>query len=93
MSFASVEAGIGSRQAESAKLRQADFPLRAIAATSWALAAISAVGNVPSQILVFLLGSRTSQTHLPEFLLLAPRSLLGVARCRQHLLIRKVTGS
>ncbi|KAL2324493.1 hypothetical protein Fmac_023551 [Flemingia macrophylla] len=45
----------------------------AMAATSCARAAISAVGNVPSQILVFLLGSRTSQTHFPESLLLTPR--------------------
>ncbi|KAK3039237.1 hypothetical protein RJ639_027941 [Escallonia herrerae] len=75
MSFASGEAGTGSRQAES---RQADIPLSTIAATSWALAAISAVGNVPRQILVFLLGSRTSQTHFPEFLLLTPRVVASI---------------
>nr|KYP74918.1 hypothetical protein KK1_007614 [Cajanus cajan] len=73
MSLASAVAGTGNRHAESAKLRQADLPRSAIAATSCARAAISAVGKVPSQILVFLLGSRTSHTHLPESLLLTPR--------------------
>ncbi|RYR37568.1 hypothetical protein Ahy_A09g042448 [Arachis hypogaea] len=73
MSLASVVSGTGRRHAESAKLRQADLPLRAIAATSCARAAISAVANVPSHILVFLFGSLTSQTHLPEFLRRTPR--------------------
>ncbi|RZR70994.1 hypothetical protein BHM03_00002854 [Ensete ventricosum] len=59
------EGGTRRRHAESAKLRQAERPRSIIAATSCARAAISAVGNVPSQILVFLLGSRTSQTHRP----------------------------
>ncbi|RDY10752.1 hypothetical protein CR513_04685, partial [Mucuna pruriens] len=70
---ASAVAGTGKRHAESAKLRQAYRPLRAIAATSCARAAISGVGKVPSQILVFLLGSLTSHTHLSEFLFLTPR--------------------
>ncbi|KAF1865719.1 hypothetical protein Lal_00021719 [Lupinus albus] len=35
-------------------------------ATSCALAAISGVSNVPSQILDFLRGSRISDTHLPQ---------------------------
>ncbi|WVZ12761.1 hypothetical protein V8G54_017291 [Vigna mungo] len=74
ISFAFVDAGKGSRQAESAKLRQADFPRSARAATSCARAAISGVGYVPSQILVDLsLGTRTSQTHLLFFLCRTPR--------------------
>ncbi|KAL4595265.1 hypothetical protein ACB092_12G078900 [Castanea dentata] len=44
-----------------------------MAATSCARAAISAVGKVPSQILDFLLGSRTSETHFCEFFFLTPR--------------------
>lgn len=43
------------------------------AATSWALAAISGVGKVPSHILDFLRGSRISDTHLPQFLMRTPR--------------------
>ncbi|KAI5444600.1 hypothetical protein KIW84_013023 [Lathyrus oleraceus] len=72
ISFVAVVAGTGSRHAESAKLRQALRPLNANAATSWARAAISAVGKVPNQILVFLLGSLISHTHLSKFLLLTP---------------------
>ncbi|KAG6503706.1 hypothetical protein ZIOFF_036030 [Zingiber officinale] len=44
-----------------------------MAATSCARAAISAVGNVPSQIRDFLRGSRISETHLPQFLIRTPR--------------------
>ncbi|KAG6634141.1 hypothetical protein CIPAW_12G098700 [Carya illinoinensis] len=73
MSFASVELGVGNSHSESAKLRHADLPLSAKAATSCARAAISGVGYVPSHILEVLLGSRTSQTHLFLFLLLTPR--------------------
>ncbi|CAA7399826.1 unnamed protein product [Spirodela intermedia] len=52
MSAAEADVGrAGSRQAESAKFRQAERPRRAIAATS--------------QMRDFFLGSRTSQTHLP----------------------------
>ncbi|GER26353.1 hypothetical protein STAS_02003, partial [Striga asiatica] len=43
------------------------------AATSWARAAISAVGYVPSHILDFFLGSRISQTHLPQLRFRTPR--------------------
>ena len=68
-----LDAGIGSRHEESAKFRHADRPRNASAATSCARAAISTVGNVPSQILDFLLGSRTSHTHLPEFRRRTPR--------------------
>ncbi|KAK3447262.1 hypothetical protein EUGRSUZ_A02833 [Eucalyptus grandis] len=73
MSLVLGDAGTGSRHAESAKLRQADWPLSASAATSCALAAMSAVGKVPSQILDFFLGSRTSQTHFPESRSRTPR--------------------
>lgn len=43
------------------------------AATSWARAAISGVGKVPSQMRDFLRGSRISETHLPQFLIRTPR--------------------
>lgn len=43
------------------------------AATSWARAAISGVGKVPSQMRDFLRGSRISDTHLPQFLIRTPR--------------------
>lgn len=43
------------------------------AATSWALAAISGVRNVPSQMRDFFLGSRISDTHFPQFLMRTPR--------------------
>lgn len=51
------------------------LPLRAKAATSYATAAISGVGNVPNQILLGFLGSRISDTHFPLFLRLTPRYL------------------
>nr|KYP55587.1 hypothetical protein KK1_001803 [Cajanus cajan] len=74
ISLALVDAGSGSRQAESAKLRHANLPRSASAATSCARAAISGVGYVPSQILVDLsLGTRTSHTHLLLFLRRTPR--------------------
>ncbi|CAA6666862.1 unnamed protein product [Spirodela intermedia] len=62
----------GSRHAESAKLRHAARPRRAMAATSCARAAISAVGKVPSHMRDFLLGSRTSHTHFPALRRLTP---------------------
>ncbi|GER25568.1 hypothetical protein STAS_01160 [Striga asiatica] len=43
------------------------------AATSCARAAISGVGNVPSQIRDFLRGSRISETHLPQLRIRTPR--------------------
>ncbi|KAK3027565.1 hypothetical protein RJ639_042334 [Escallonia herrerae] len=70
--LASLVTGTGRRHTESAKFKQACWPLSANAATSWARAAISAVGYVPSHILDFLLGSRSSHTHLLEFLCLTP---------------------
>ncbi|KAK4578778.1 hypothetical protein RGQ29_028745 [Quercus rubra] len=73
ISFAAADAGTGSLHTESAKLRHALRPRSAIAATSYARAAISAEGKVPSQILDFLFGSRTSHTHFLEFFLLTPR--------------------
>lgn len=72
MSSAEDDLGRGRRQAESGKLREAKRPLSARAATSWALAAISGVGKVPSHILDFLRGSRTSHTHLFPFLCRTP---------------------
>uniref|UniRef100_F6GX41 Uncharacterized protein n=1 Tax=Vitis vinifera TaxID=29760 RepID=F6GX41_VITVI len=68
----SFETGTGKLHAESAKFKQAFRPLNANAATSCARAAISAVGYVPSHILDFLLGSRSSHTHMFPFLLLTP---------------------
>jgi hypothetical protein len=47
--------------------------LMASAATSCARAAISAVGNVPSQMRDFLRGSRISDTHLPHARIRTPR--------------------
>lgn len=42
------------------------------AATSWARAAISASGKVPSHILDFFLGSLISDTHFPQLRFLTP---------------------
>nr|ART89312.1 transcription factor DREB1 [Zea mays] len=47
----------------------------ASAATSWARAAISAVGNVPSHMRDFLRGSRISDTHLPHVRIRTPRNV------------------
>jgi hypothetical protein len=65
-SRAEREAGRGKIPANSGKLRTAQFPLTLNAATSWARAAISAVAKVPSHIRDFFLGSRISDTHLPQ---------------------------
>lgn len=51
-----TDAGRGRNSASSGKLRIAESPLMLNAATSCALAAISGVGNVPSQIRDFLRG-------------------------------------
>ncbi|KAK3005493.1 hypothetical protein RJ639_016052 [Escallonia herrerae] len=72
IALALLVTGTGRRHTESAKFKQACWPLSANAATSWARAAISAVGYVPSHILDFLFGSRSSHTHLLEFLRLTP---------------------
>ncbi|CAA7397352.1 unnamed protein product [Spirodela intermedia] len=48
-------------------------PLMLSAATSWARAAISGEGKVPSQMRDFFRGSRISDTHLPQFLIRTPR--------------------
>jgi hypothetical protein len=45
----------------------------ASAATSWARAAISAVGNVPNQMRDFFRGSRISDTHFPQLRRRTPR--------------------
>lgn len=67
------EAGRGREPASSGKLRMAELPLMLRAATSWARAAISGVGKVPSQMRDFFRGSRISDTHLPQFLIRTPR--------------------
>lgn len=66
------EAGRGKEGASCGKLSIAEFPLMHKAATSWALAAISGVGKVPSHILDFFLGSLISDTHFPQFLIRTP---------------------
>lgn len=73
MSRGDWDAGRGKDLTISGKLSMAELPLMLRAATSWARAAISAVGNVPSHIRDFLRGSRISETHLPQFLILTPR--------------------
>lgn len=67
------ETGRGSESESSGKLRIAELPLMLNAATSWARAAISGVGKVPSQMRDFFRGSRISDTHLPQFLIRTPR--------------------
>ncbi|CAL9175621.1 unnamed protein product [Musa hybrid cultivar] len=66
-------AGRGRALASSGKLSTAAAPLMLSAATSWARAAISGVGNVPSQMRDFLRGSRISDTHFPQFRIRTPR--------------------
>ncbi|CAA7404388.1 unnamed protein product [Spirodela intermedia] len=73
MSSAAGDWARGSSHSESGKLRTAERPRRASAATSWARAAISGVGKVPSQWRFSLRGSLTSQTHLPPLRSLTPR--------------------
>ncbi|CAA7410804.1 unnamed protein product [Spirodela intermedia] len=73
MSLGAAVTGRGSSEASSGKFRWAASPLIVSAATSWARAAISAVGKVPSQILDFFLGSRISDTHFPQFRIRTPR--------------------
>ncbi|KAL5727725.1 hypothetical protein ACHQM5_000885 [Ranunculus cassubicifolius] len=60
-----ADARIGYAATDSGKLRLTSLPFKASAATSYAVAAISGVGNVPSQIRVVLRGSRISDTHFP----------------------------
>lgn len=72
-SRAAKDAGRGSEDASSGKLRIAVFPFMLKAATSCALAAISGVGNVPSHIRDFFRGSRISDTHFPQFRMRTPR--------------------
>jgi hypothetical protein len=63
----------GRRAAISGKLSTAPRPLTTSAAASWARAAISAVGKVPSQMRDFLRGSRISDTHFPHARIRTPR--------------------
>ncbi|KAK3019909.1 hypothetical protein RJ639_004004 [Escallonia herrerae] len=69
-----TESGRGNDPASSGKLRIAEFPLMLNAATSWARAAISGVGKVPSHMRDFFRGSRISDTHLPHVRIRTPRS-------------------
>lgn len=73
MSRGLIELGRGKEPARSGKLSMAEVPLMLRAATSCARAAISGVGNVPSHIRDFFLGSRISDTHFPQFLFRTPR--------------------
>nr|CAD1824140.1 unnamed protein product [Ananas comosus var. bracteatus] len=67
------EGGRGRAAASSGKLRAAAGPLTQSAAASWARAAISGVGKVPSQMRVFFRGSRISDTHFPHARMRTPR--------------------
>lgn len=80
------EMGRGSEPASSGKLRMAELPLMLRAATSWARAAISGVGNVPSQMRDFFRGSRISETHLPQFLMRTPRYTGCLPESRRRLI-------
>lgn len=73
-SRAEHEAGLGNTPASSGKFRIAPFPLTEMAAASWALAAISGVAKVPSQIRDFFRGSRISDTHFPHARIRTPRN-------------------
>uniref|UniRef100_A0A7C9CP05 Uncharacterized protein n=1 Tax=Opuntia streptacantha TaxID=393608 RepID=A0A7C9CP05_OPUST len=73
MSRGLSETGRGSDPDNSGKLRIAESPLMLNAATSWARAAISGFGKVPSHIRDFFLGSRISDTHFPHALIRTPR--------------------
>ncbi|EYU29278.1 hypothetical protein MIMGU_mgv1a014180mg [Erythranthe guttata] len=89
----SIAAAFAAAAWTSGKLRVAEAPLMLSAATSWARAAISGVGKVPSHIRDFLRGSRISETHLPQLLIRTPRYtgclllLLAVAVLSRILLI------
>lgn len=66
----------------SGKLSLALLPLKRRAASSYALAASSAVLNVPNQTLAALMGSLISAAHLPHGLCLTPLYfLLGCSCC------------
>jgi hypothetical protein len=72
-SLGAADAARGSTPARTGKLSCVARPLMASAAASWARAAISAVGNVPSHMRDFLRGSRISDTHLPHARIRTPR--------------------
>ena len=66
----------------SGKLSLALLPLKRRAAASYALAAASAVSNVPNQTLAALKGSLISAAHFPHGLCLTPLYfLLGCSSC------------
>ncbi|XP_024317198.1 uncharacterized protein LOC112271682 [Brachypodium distachyon] len=73
-SLGAGDAARGRSLARSGKLRAARAgPLMASAAASWARAAMSAVGKVPSQMRDFFRGSRISDTHFPHARIRTPR--------------------
>ncbi|KAK9167720.1 hypothetical protein Scep_002911 [Stephania cephalantha] len=63
---------LGNMFTDSGKLSLALRPRKCSAAKSYAVAAISGVSKLPSQILVFFPGSLISDTHFPHFLFLTP---------------------
>ena len=66
----------------SGKLSLALLPLKRRAASSYALAAASALSNVPNQTLAALKGSLISAAHFPHGLCLTPLYfLLGCSSC------------
>lgn len=64
--------GGGTSVTASGKLSLALWPLNLRAASSYALAAASAVSNVPNQTLAALWGSLISAAHFPHGLCLTP---------------------
>lgn len=67
-----VDWGGGISLTFSGKLSLALLPLKRRAASSYALAAASAVSKVPSQTLAALCGSRISAAHFPQGLCRTP---------------------
>lgn len=68
--------GGGSNRTFSGKLSLALFPLNLRAASSYALAAATAVSNVPNHTLAALWGSLISAAHFPHGLCLTPLYLI-----------------
>ncbi|PON47795.1 hypothetical protein PanWU01x14_241830 [Parasponia andersonii] len=71
----------GRSRTFSGKLSLALLPLKRRAASSYALAAPSAVSNVPSQTLAALKGSLISAAHFPHGLCLTPLYFLLGCSC------------
>ncbi|BAS77777.1 Os02g0230875, partial [Oryza sativa Japonica Group] len=72
-SAASSSSSRGSSTIASSSSSAAPAPLTPPAAASWARAAISGVGNVPSQMRDFFRGSLISDTHFPHARIRTPR--------------------